>query len=147
MIPESSFSKIIWSNMEIVARTLIESLLVFGTSGMLLQSHIVNILVCFVTYTLFSLLLLGVNYVFMRFTGADISAGLLVVIYYFAVLLVMAPGVTLAIVFGVMIGGDTGYMTGLLILCVWELAAGLICFALSRGVLHNCDMAVVRSRK
>ncbi|MDR3119936.1 MAG: putative ABC exporter domain-containing protein [Clostridiales bacterium] len=147
MIPETSFRKILWSNMEIVARTLLESALIFGISGALLKSDAVYILVCAAAYTLFSLLLLGVNYVFMRFTGADISAGLLLFIYCIAVLLVMAPGVVLAVVIGSAVGGDIGFLTGLLVLCGWELAAGLVCFALSGGVLHHCDMPVFRTNK
>jgi hypothetical protein len=147
LIPESSFRKILWSNMEIMVRTLIESVLIFGISGLLVQSDIMLILVCVTTYTLFSLLLLGVNYVFMRFTGADISAGVLLAIYYFAVLLVMAPGVVIAIILGFMVGGTVGLLAGLLILSGWELGVGLACFALSSGVLHNCDMAVMPTKK
>jgi hypothetical protein len=143
LIPESSFKKILWSNMEIMARTLLESALIFGIGGALTGAGPAYILVCFLTYALFSLLLLGVNYLLMRFTGADVSAGLLLIIYYLAVILAMLPGVALAILVGIVIGGDSGYLAGLLILAGWELAAGLGCFALSRGVLHNCDMATM----
>jgi hypothetical protein len=139
MIPESSFKKILWSNMEIMARSLLESALIFGVSGALVGARPGYILVCFLTSTLFSLLLLGVNYLLMRFTGADVSAGLLVIFYYLAVALIMLPGIALAVVAGLALGG--GAVAGLLILAAWELAAGLGCFALSQGVLHNCDMA------
>jgi hypothetical protein len=147
MIPESSFKKIVWSNMEIMARTLTESVLIFGVSGLLLRSGAPYILLCVAAYTLFSFLLLGVNYLFMRFTGADISAGLLITIYYFAVIVIMAPGVAAALAAGFSIGGSAGYFTGLLILCAWELIAGTVCFALSSGVLDKCDMAVQKTTK
>lgn len=147
MIPESSFQKILWSNMEIMARTLLESVLIFGIGGALVGAHPVYILVCVLTYTLFSLLLLGVNYLLMRFTGANVSAGLLILIYYLAVVIAMLPGLALAIVIGSVIGGDFGYLSGVLILAGWELVAGLGCFALSKGVLHNCDMAMVKTNK
>jgi hypothetical protein len=147
MIPESSFKKILWSNLEIMARTFLESVLIFGIGGSLVGADFAYIAVCILTYTLFSCLLLGVNYVFLRFLGSDISAGLLIVIYYFAVILTMAPGLALAIVIGSIIGDGFGLFAGLLILCAWELAMGLLCFALSKGVLHNCDMAMVRANK
>jgi hypothetical protein len=146
MIPESSFKKIIWSNMEIVARTLIENVLMFGVAGLILRTSILHIAVCIVAYTLFSYLLLGVNYVIMRFTGADVSAGLLIFIYYLAVMLIIAPGVIAAIVVGVVVGGAGGYLLGLTILAAWELLAGTICFALSKGVLHDCDMAMIKTK-
>jgi hypothetical protein len=142
MIPESSFKKIIWSNMEIVARTLIENVLMFGIAGAILQANILYITV----YTLFSYLLLGVNYAMMRFTGADVSSGMLVTIYYFAVMLVMAPGVVLAVVAGIAIGGEAAFLLGLLILSAWEFLAGTVGFSLSKGVLHDCDMAIMKTK-
>lgn len=147
MIPESSFKKILWSNMEIMAQALLESVLIFGIGGALIKTQPMYIVVYIILYTLFSLLLLGVNYLSMRFLSANIGAGLLILIYYIAVLLAMAPGLALAIVTGFTIGGETGFFIGLLILCGWELAAGLGCFALSKGVLHNCDMAQMKANQ
>ena len=146
MIPESSFKKIIWSNMEIVARTLIENVLMFGIAGAILQANILYILVCIVVYTLFSYLLLGVNYALMRFTGADVSSGMLVTIYYFAVMLAMAPGVVFAGIAGIAVGGEAAFLLGLLILSAWELFAGTVGFSLSKGVLHDCDMAMMKTK-
>ncbi|MCL2243904.1 MAG: putative ABC exporter domain-containing protein [Treponema sp.] len=147
MIPESSFKKILWSNMEVMAKTLIESVLLFGISGILISANPALIVICILTYTLFSLLLLGVNYLSIRFTGADISTGILMMIYCFAVMLIIAPGITLAVATGTIIGGETGNLAGLLVLALWELGAGLGCFALSKGVLHNCDMLSVKIKK
>ena len=141
MIPESSFSKILWSNMEIMFKTLIESVLIFGIGGVLIQANIFIILLCIAAYTIFSLLLLGVNYLFMRYIEADISMGILVFIYFIAVIIIMLPGLVPALIAGFGIGGTSGALVGLLILSAWELSAGLICFALSKGVLHNCDMS------
>jgi hypothetical protein len=147
LIPESSFSKILWSNVEIMVRTLAESVLIFGIGGVIAGANLAYILACILVYTLFSLLLLGVNYLSMRFLGANISAGLLILFYYIAVILAMAPGLVAAIIIGSIIGGDAGFLVGILILSGWELAAGLGCFALSRGVLHNCDMAQMKTGK
>jgi hypothetical protein len=59
----------------------------------------------------------------------------------------MAPGLVLAMVIGFSIGGDAGFLTGLLIASDWELLAGLSCFALSNGMLHDCDMPSVKTGK
>jgi hypothetical protein len=147
MLPESSFKKILWSNMEIMAKTLIESVLIFGISGVIISANPALIILCVLAYTLFSLLLLGVNYLSMRITKANISHGILLMIYIFAVVLIMLPGIALAIITGSIIGGDTGVLAGLLVLALWELVAGLVCLALSKGVLHNCDIAVLKVYK
>ncbi len=99
-----------------------------------------------VVYTLFSFLLLGINYLSLRWTGADISAGLLIFIYTIAVIIIMLPGLIAAIVIASMIEGG-GVLIGLGVLALWELLAAFGSFALSKGVLHNADMPVLRTGK
>ncbi|MCH1981763.1 putative ABC exporter domain-containing protein [Ruminococcus sp. OA3] len=146
MIPESSFKKIVWSNMESVVKTLLESVLIFGIGGLLAGTGAVVILGSIVAYTLFSVLLLGVNYLSMRFTGANISSGLLIMIYCFAVMIIIAPGVAASVITAVAIGGTPGMALGFFVLSAWELIAGAVCFLLSKGVLDNCDLPVMKPR-
>jgi hypothetical protein len=144
LIPGSPFQKLIWSNMELTVRTAFESLLFLGIPGLIIGSHPLVVLCAMATYVLFSFMLLGVNYVFMRYTGADISQGVLLMIYFVAVLILLAPGLAAALFTGFSIGGLMGKLAALLILAAWELAVALTCFALSRNVLHNCDMPTVK---
>lgn len=146
MIPESSFKKIIWSNMEVMVKTAIESILIFGISGILIQHNIFIILMCIIVYTLFAFYLVGFNYFIMRFTGANISAGLLLVIYMILIIIFILPGLVPAIIVGIAIGGNVGLTIALLILAAWELIAGLVCFILAKGVLHNCDIPTMKPR-
>lgn len=146
LIPESSFRKIVWSNLEIAFKVLVESVVLFSVSGLIMGETIVLILLTIAVYTLFSFLLLGINYLSMRWTGADISAGMMIMLYMFAVMIIMAPGLAAAIALGTTIEG-IGVLIGMGVLAGWELFAGLLCFALSRGILHNCDMPVLRTGK
>jgi hypothetical protein len=127
-------------------RTQIEDALIFGISGSILQANVLYVVVCIAVYMLFSYLLLGVNYAIMRFTGADVSTGMLLLIYYFAIVLAIAPGLAAAIAVGVTVGESAGYMLGIVILAAWELVAGTLCFALSKGVLHDCDIAMIKTK-
>lgn len=144
LIPGSAFKKLIWSNMELTLRTAFESVLILGIPGLVMGSHPLVVLGSMVTYVLFSFMLLGINYLFMRFTGADISQGILLMIYFVAVLVLLAPGLAAALFTGFSIGGLMGKLAALLLLAAWELAVALTCFALSRNVLDNCDMPTVR---
>lgn len=145
MIPESSFSKIIWSNLETIFKILIESLFAFGIAGIILRASPLMTVTAVLLYTLFSLLLIGLNYLSMRWVSADISAGILVVIYIFSVIIVMAPGLIPAVIVGIQ-AGDLGIPAGMAVLAVWELLAALGCFALSKGILHSCDIQVMRTK-
>ena len=146
LIPDSSFRKIVWNNLEIAFKVLVESVVLFSVSGFIMGETIFLIALSIAVYTLFSFLLLGINYLSMRWTGADISAGLMIMLYMFAVMIIMAPGLAAAIVLGSMIEG-IGVLIGMGVLAGWELLAGLLCFALSKGILHNCDMPVLRTGK
>jgi hypothetical protein len=146
LIPESSFSKILWSNLELVFKILVESVVMFGVSGAITGESPLLIAAAVLVYTLFSLLLIGINYLFLRWTGVNLNSGLLFLIYYLAVMLIMAPGVVGALVAGILLGGSPGEFAGLGILAAWELLAALVCFALSRGILHRCDMPVVKAK-
>lgn len=140
MMPGSPFRKLIWSNMELMLRTVVESVLFLGVPGLIISAYPTVILSSMAVYILFSLMLLGINYLSMRFTGANISQGILLLVYFLMVLLFLAPGLAAALAVGFTLGGVTGTLIGLVILSAWELIAALICFALSKNVLHNCDM-------
>ena len=146
LIPENPLQKIVWSNLEILFKVLVESVVVFGIAGLIMRESIWLILAAILVYALFSFLLLGINYLSLRWTGADISAGLLVFIYTIAVIVIMLPGLIAAIVLGSKFEG-TGVLVGLGVLAFWELLAAIGCFALSKGVLHNSDMPVLRTGK
>lgn len=146
LIPDSSFRKIIWSNLEIAFKVLVESVAVFVIAGLIMGEPVWLVAAAILVYTLFSFLLLGINYLSLRWTGADISAGLLIFIYTIAVIVIMLPGLIAAIALGSMIEGS-GVLIGLGVLALWELLAALGCFALSKGVLHNSDMPVLRTGK
>lgn len=147
MIPASSFSKILWSNLEAVFRVLIESVLIFSIAGAIIGSGLPEILLCMAGYTLFSMLLIGINYLFMYWTGVDMSAGVLIIVYTLIVIVVMLPGLAAAMLLGFSVGGHAGLLLGLAVLCAWELLAAVGCFALARGVLHKCDMATMPKTK
>jgi hypothetical protein len=144
MIPEASFPKIVWSNLEIAFTALIESVLIFGV--VCAASGESPLLACasVAAYTLFSLLLIGVNYLSLRWTGADIGVGLLMFLYVIAVILITLPGIILAVFASALIGAPYGNSAGVAVLAVWEGVAALICFALSKGALNTCDMPAVK---
>ncbi|QOX64119.1 hypothetical protein FRZ06_12615 [Anoxybacterium hadale] len=146
LIPESSFRKILWSNFEIAFKVLAESIVIFLAAGLILRASFLMTLASAAVYVLFSFLLLGINYLSLRWTGADISGGLMILIYMIAVVLIMLPGLAAAIVIGTMVGG-MGVLLGMAVLALWELAAGMGCFWLSKGVLHRCDMPVMKTVK
>jgi hypothetical protein len=141
MIPESPFKKMVWANVEFMTNAAVEGTLVCIAIGLITGGGAAAVICSALAYSLFVFMLVAVNFAFMRFTGADISAGLLVVLYMAGALILMAPGVVIASVAGVMALGLSG---GLAVLAAWELFVALTGFWLAKDVLHNCDMTVIR---
>jgi len=142
LIPESPFKKMVWCNLEMMLKASVEGALVCAAAGTVAEIGVIPIILAALVYALFVFLLVAINFVFMRLTGADISAGLLIMFYFLGTLIVMAPGIVLAVIAGTSALGLNG---AFLTLAGWELCAALIGFEISKGVLHNCDMAMLRA--
>ncbi len=136
LIPEPPVAKIVWSNAEGMAQSLIEGVLMFVVAGLILGDGPLMIAALVCVYALFTLVLLAVNYLSLRWTGAEISEGLLVALYYIAVVVVLMPGLVLGIVAGV----SAGVELGLVVFAAWELLVAIACFAASRGALTHTDI-------
>ncbi|MCL2391294.1 MAG: putative ABC exporter domain-containing protein [Oscillospiraceae bacterium] len=143
MIPESPLKKLIWSNLEVIFRVAVQNALVFVVAGIILGSNLMLIVLSIVVSTLLSFLIISISFLSMRFTGSHMSIGILSMIYILAIIIVLLPGIAGAIIAGVFIDNGAIYVS-LVILAVWELIAGLGCFAASKGVLHNCDIPSLR---
>ena len=145
LIPESSFKKIVWANLELVFKTLIESVLLLVIPGIIMEENLMIILIACLVYIFFTMLLIAINFLSIRWTQTNVSQGLAITIYIFATVIIILPGLIPAMIIGFMIGGVTGAVLGLLILGGWELLAALVCFFFSKGVLDNCDMPTVNA--
>ncbi|MCL1810239.1 MAG: putative ABC exporter domain-containing protein [Clostridiales bacterium] len=140
LIPENSLAKLLWSNAESLLRVFFESLIMFTAAGLFLKTEIPVIAGCILAYTLFTLVLLGANYLSMRLFMVVVSRGILFFLYILAVAAVMAPGIAIFAILSALVGQTLG----LLALALWEAAVSLAFFALSKGVLHNCDIVTVK---
>ena len=139
MVPESPFRKVIWSNLEIVFKIAVQSVVIFALAGFITGEGILLIVACIAANTLFTFVLIGINLLYLRFTGANMRMGVLAMIYYMTIIVVMLPGAAAAIVAGILIEG-WGLIAALVILSAWEMFVSFICFVSSKGILHNCDM-------
>jgi len=139
MIPERPFSKLIWSNLEVLLKVLVQNALAFTAAGLIMGIGVEYIIISIITCTFFSFVILGVSFLSMRFTGAHMSMGILSMLYILAIIIIMMPGIVASIIIGSAIGNG-GMLIGILILAAWEVIAGIGCFVASKGVLHNCDM-------
>jgi ABC-type multidrug transport system fused ATPase/permease subunit len=141
LIPESPFAKILWNSLELVLKTLGEALFIFVAIALILDIPPLIALEEALVYVLFTPLLLGVNLLSLRWTGSTLSSVVFFFLYLLATLLIALPGLIGALIADIFLG----LPAALGIFAAWELLAALGCFALSRGILHHCDMPVVKT--
>jgi hypothetical protein len=152
LIPERALSKIIWTNMTTFLRTLLEGVLIFALAGAILRAHISTLCLAALAYSFFSFKIIALNYFSHRWTGVGIGTGVFITLYMLVAVLTSLPGAIIGLVAGILLNGAhaegaLGYFIGLLLFCAWELITGFAGFALSAGILDNCDISAVKSGK
>jgi hypothetical protein len=129
MIPESPLKKWLWANSETIFKITVEGVLIFGVSGLIFGRAPLSFAIAAVVYITFSFYSLGTSLAFLRITGIaskSVILSVLMLVLYIAPLL---PGLTVAIIAGVVVGGSAGLPIGMLIFAFWQTGVGLICFA------------------
>ena len=144
LIPEPPFKKLVWNSLSIVLKTGVDAILIFLVAGVILGENPFVIAGAIITCAMFALLLVGINILSLRLTSVDISTGILVMIYVFSVIIVMLPVLIPAFILAAIINGKAGIVAALGVVSLWEMFVSFVCFALSRGILNDCDMPVVK---
>jgi hypothetical protein len=145
LIPAPSLAKILWSNVEIVFKVFVETLVTFVAAGLILGANPIIIALCVAVFTAYAGLLLGLNYLSLRWTDINLTGGFAILIYLLTVGIALAPGLVAAVLAGAAVGGLAGTSLGLVVMTVWELLVALGCFAASQGALDNTDMPTVKN--
>jgi hypothetical protein len=143
MIPASAFSKLIWNNCESVLKITVESIIMFATAGIILGASLMLILSTVLAYITFALMLISIWYMILRWTGLIVKQGILILVYVAVVFVMILPGLVPAVIVGVR-EGVWYTAAGVGILALWQAIAATVCFLLSKGILHNCDMPTAK---
>ncbi|MDL2274321.1 putative ABC exporter domain-containing protein [Oscillospiraceae bacterium OttesenSCG-928-G22] len=141
LIPDSPFRKLFYLGLEFFLKTLLDGTIVFVVVGVLLKASLLSIVMCILVRTLFTVFLYAFNMFSMRVFHGSINTGILMLLYFLAVLVITAPGIVLMILAAIFYTGPFAVYVPNLILCVWEVLVAALFLYLSRGVLDECDMA------
>jgi hypothetical protein len=137
LIPENPFKKWLWANAEMVLKVTVDAILVFGVAGLITWRSPLNFALAAVVYVTFAFYGLGTTLAFLRLTGIASRSAILSVLMLIIYILPLLPGLLVAIIVGILTGN---LAVGLFILAAWQTGIGLVCFAMSKSMLHNCDM-------
>jgi hypothetical protein len=145
LLPERPLTKMIWINGELMIKALGESILLAIVFAVVYQISFPLLVMTSLAYLIYTFQLIGLNYVSLRFTGVNMSAGLTIIIYFILQILIVMPGIVIAILVSVFVPQTPLYLL-IGIFTVWELLVGLVVFGISSKVIHNCDMPVMKPK-
>jgi hypothetical protein len=140
LIPRSPVSKMAWAGLQPVLKAAVEGLVPLVVAAVIWSSPPAAALAAVGAYLGYLVLLIAVTYLSMRWAGVDLGALLQMVVSLGSIIIIMAPGVVAAVVLNLLVTTPVA----LVALMGWELLSAAGCFALARGILHNCDMPVVK---
>ncbi|MCL2405793.1 MAG: putative ABC exporter domain-containing protein [Defluviitaleaceae bacterium] len=144
MVPDKPFVKWFWANVETVFKAVVEGVVVFVAVWLILGTPVLATFAAMLAFIMFTFYLSGINLASMRIVDTHLATSLLLIIYFSVVLIPLLPGLAAAIAVGVLVSGPIGIALAFLAFSAWMMLVGVGCFALSKGLLHKCDMPVMR---
>ena len=141
LVPEPSFKKLIACMRESFSGMVVEAVIIFVPVAFILGLSPIDTLMCIVARLSFALLFMGGNLLVERVFGM-VSSKMLIILFYFATLLVISlPGLLAAILFtslGLVIISEI--VTVMLVLAIINVPLALLLLYLCRNVLHNAEL-------
>ncbi|MCL2528310.1 MAG: putative ABC exporter domain-containing protein [Defluviitaleaceae bacterium] len=144
LVPNPPFKKWVWANMETMFKVAVESFVIFTAAGIIVGAPLWTTVAAMAAFVLFAFFMLGITLATMRITETNLNTMLLLTVYFATVLIPLAPGAIGAIIVASMAPEALAFTLGIATLSAWMLLLGAGCFAISKGMLHNCDLPVVK---
>ncbi|MEG2212752.1 MAG: putative ABC exporter domain-containing protein, partial [Clostridiales bacterium] len=134
LVPANNFHKLLGILAEGLLRNLIDAVLVFGVTGLVLRLSLPEIISCIIARFGFGLILLAANILSERTMGGINSKMLLLPLYFLLLLFIAAPGIILAVLLNEFWNISSLY-GGLAISCIWNTAVAFIIILCCRNLL------------
>jgi len=144
LIPEPPLAKLVWNSLPFVLKSCVESILVLGIAGIILRENPLIIAGAILASAMFALMLAGIIIFGLRWASVNLSAGVLTFLNMMIAIIALLPGLIPAFIAAIVIKGNAGIAAALAIVSLWEIFAAFVCFALSKGILDNCDMPTAK---
>jgi len=139
MIPERAVSKLWFSNMDTAIRGLLDGIIVFGIVGAVMGASFPVIALLALAFGFQSMVVISLNFASLRFMKTDLSKAGTNMMFAIVILVMLLPGIICGVIAGSVIGEPVGLIVGLLVYIAWLVIVSLSCFAISQGIIHDCD--------
>lgn len=138
LVPEPALKKLLWALAETMPAMVLDALVVFLPVGVLLELGPAEILAAVLARISFGIVYLAADIAVERIWGGSAPRVLVLLMYLAISLVIMAPGVALALVGG--LGWDFGAVGMLLLTVVGNLPASLLVLFLCRNLLECAEL-------
>jgi len=147
LVPEPSFAKIVWSNLQSCVKSLGEAVVAYGVAAVILGANPLLVVLGVIVHVGFTAVMTGFLLAVMRLTGVNLSQSIMMFLYSMGVFFVQVPGLVVALIIGSILGGTTGIFVGLATFAAWEVAIAAVCFLVARDCLDRADILTVAAKR
>lgn len=137
LVPEPPLKKLVWASLTSLIKPLIDGLLVYTACGLLLQATPTVIIVCILTFTSFGAIFTSSNLLSQRVFGQMANKGLILMLYMFLLLLIVAPGLIVGLIL-LMVFDLPGVMMGIPVI-LWNFIASAGIYLICKTTLHDME--------
>lgn len=139
LVPEPALKKLLWALAETMPSMVLDALVIFVPVGVLLRLGPAEFLAAVLARVAFGIVYLSADIAVQRIWGGSVSRVLVLLLYLAISLMIMAPGVALALVGGLI--WDLGTVGMLLLTVAGNLPASLLMLFLCRNLLQYAELS------
>jgi len=144
LIPQSGFKKMLYSSLEGILKAGIDGVLMFVPAGIYLTVNPVFIILAVLTRMSFEILAIGINLLSQKVFGTLGNKGMMMMLYFLAIILFALPGIIGGVVIGIMTFGSLGitnsYMMALAVIIAWNVVFVLGIMLFSNQIFMQMEL-------
>lgn len=139
LVPESSFSKLLWASLTTLLKPAIDGVLIFAVLGIFVRANPLTAVLCMLVYASTGAIFTAANVLSQRVLGSVSNKGLMMVFYMILLIALLAPGIGGSVLIYTLAGYLPGVLIGLPIV-VSNILVSVGVYAACRNVLSNAEM-------
>lgn len=140
LVPESPFKKILWASLTTALKPVLDGIVIYTIAGIIAHGKPLTVLLCVLVYGSFGFVFTSATLLGDRLLGGISKKSLLVILYMFFLLVLVAPGAAMGVGLSLLFPALPLSFMGLPII-VWNIGVSIGIFGICRNALNRMEMS------
>lgn len=140
LMPEDSKCKIFYATIANHIKNLVDGIILFSITGIVLKTNIIYVILCIICYVSFGAIFIYSDLFIRRFLGGKISKTIEAFIKVIILIIIVSPGIVISSIFMIMYKGFVGNLYAYLSIIIYNSLVSLGIISLSKGIFEKVEM-------